>query len=75
MRQIGRNIAVSSRFGLSRPSRLGFGLAPFRVTDLSRYFFFAALLAGALAAAGALRRVGGPGCTDSPNRRQRPSTA
>jgi hypothetical protein len=28
-----------------------------------RYFFFAALLAGALAAAGC--GVGGPGCTDS----------
>ena len=41
--------------------------------DLLRYFFFAALLAGALAAAGC--GVGGPGCTDRPNTRQRPSTA
>ncbi len=45
-------------------------------TGLTGYFFFTAVLAGsvALAAAGA-GDVGGPGCTDSPNNRQRPSTA
>ena len=45
-------------------------------TGLTGYFFFTAVLAGsvALAAAGA-GDAGGPGCTDSPNKRQRPSTA
>jgi len=76
MRQNGRNIAVSMRFGLRRPNKVGFGLASSRATA-NDYFFFAALVALPLLAASALGGggVGGPGWTESPNSLQLPSTA